>query len=254
MRRLLHPVHVLSWVLFFQIACHPPVEIRKTEMRMVRLSDSISTNDSLSQIMIAPYREKLEKDMNEVLGIADTVLEKGQPESLLGNFVADLVLFRGNLRLSASSGKTADICLLNNGGLRTSLPKGPLTRGKIYELMPFENELVALTISGESCQKLLEYLAESGGMPVSGLNMGIRNKMPVNVQIGGTGFDKLRNYVVLTSDYLASGGDKMSFFSNPVHSDTLHYKVRDAIIDHIRSLDMEGKRIGARKDGRIHAE
>ena len=51
-----------------------------------------------------------------------------------------------------------DFCLLNNGGLRTSLPQGNITRRKIFELMPFENELVVVTISKEKMTDLKAYL------------------------------------------------------------------------------------------------
>ncbi|MCC7302962.1 MAG: 5'-nucleotidase C-terminal domain-containing protein [Bacteroidia bacterium] len=242
------------YTLLLLLACRPPVSIQDSRADVIRLSDSTGGKDSLTERIIAPYREKLEKDMNEVLGYADTLLEKGQPESLLGNAVADLVLIRGNLRLSGTHGYTAQVCLLNNGGLRTSIPKGPITRGKIYELMPFENQLVALTITGQQMSDLAAYLASSGGMPVSGIQMKIVNKSPAVVIVNGTELNKKTNYVILTSDYLAAGGDKMSFFSNPVKTDTLDYLLRDAIIDHIRSLQLEGKKLSGKKDGRIRYE
>ena len=58
-----------------------------------------------------------------------------------------------------------------------------------------------------------------------------------SLSINGVSFDKGRNYFVLTSDYLQSGGDKMDFFKNPVNLHKLDYKVRDAIIDYFKSKD-----------------
>ena len=65
--------------------------------------------------------------------------EWSSPESLLGNFVTDLCLRQYS--------NIADICVMNNGGLRSNLTKGEITRGDIYTLMPFENELVILEFS-----------------------------------------------------------------------------------------------------------
>ena len=125
------------------------------------------------------------------------------------------MLEKGNEYCVKNNIREADICLLNNGGLRTTLPKGNITKGRIFELMPFENELVVLTISGEKTQGLFDFLARVNGMPLAGAEMGIDNKNPVSIIIGGEAFDPGKTYRVLTSDYLAEGGDKMRFFLDP---------------------------------------
>ena len=50
-----------------------------------------------------------------------------------------------------------DICVMNNGGLRSTLAKGKITRGDIYTLMPFENKLVILELDRESYLELLQH-------------------------------------------------------------------------------------------------
>ncbi len=240
--------------LFLLLSCQPGVRLNKSEGSTQKVNAEIQQEDSLSNVLILPYREKLEKDMNEILADNDTLMEKGNPESLLGNFTSDLILSKARKLYAEKSGKEIDLCLLNNGGLRTSLPKGPVSRGKVYELMPFENELVVLTLSGEQIQGLLDYIAKNDGMPVSGIRLGIKNKAVGTVTIGKQGFQSNREYVVVTSDYLAAGGDKMSFFSNPLKTDTLHYKLRDAIIDHLKELKANGTKMTAKLDGRVYYE
>ena len=64
----------------------------------------------------------------------------------------------------------ADICIMNTGGLRNILPKGEITRGDIYKLMSFENELVVLELTENEFKGLLEYLVSRGGEPFSEWN------------------------------------------------------------------------------------
>jgi 2',3'-cyclic-nucleotide 2'-phosphodiesterase (5'-nucleotidase family) len=135
------------------------------------------------------------------------------------------------------------MCILNNGGLRTALPKGEITRGKIFELMPFENELTVITLTGSNAMRMFEYLAGSGGAPVAGIKMGIDNGKPVHVYLGTESFDSLKTYRVVTSDYLANGGDKYSFFKQPLAREDLGIKVRDAIIHFIEKEKKTGKNV-----------
>ncbi len=118
--------------------------------------DSTRTENSKISKLIEPYKTKLDAEMNEVLVISaeEFPKEKGKPETKLGNLVADL-----SFEIAQEYYKDdIDFCLLNFGGLRTSLPKGEITRGKIFELMPFENELVVITISENKLIELIKYL------------------------------------------------------------------------------------------------
>ncbi len=130
---------------------------------------------------------------------------KGYPEGLLGNFVADLILkkardycIRTGSDLDPKKLRGVDFCVLNNGGLRASLPKGEITRGNIFEVMPFGNEVVIVTLSGEKTKELLDFIAQRGGMPISGMKIGIRDHMPVNIMIDGKPFDIKNNYRIAT--------------------------------------------------------
>lgn len=229
--------------------CHRPGQV--TQIESVSIPLDYSTSDTAVSRIIAPYKKEHDAQMMEVLGQTDVAMvkEKDQPEHLLGNFVADVVY-----NASVKAGIKTDLCLLNNGGLRTSLPKGDITRGKIFELMPFDNELVVVEITGDKMRDLLSYIVASGGLPVAGLKMGIKGQVPVNVLINGQPFDKTKNYFVATSDYLSGGGDKMSFFASPVSIKTTGIRIRDALIDHCRNENAKGKKITAALDGRIYYE
>ena len=163
-----------------------------------------------------------------------------------------LILKKANEYYKPQDGIKAHLCILNSGGLRTALPKGEITRGKIFELMPFENELTVVTLSGKNALLLFEYLAKAGGAPVSGIKMGIENEMPSRIFVNGEPFDSLKTYKVVTSDYLANGGDKYSFFKEPLQREDLRVKVRDAIMEFIMEEKQNGKALNSHFDGRIY--
>jgi 2',3'-cyclic-nucleotide 2'-phosphodiesterase (5'-nucleotidase family) len=196
----------------------------------------------------------MDSEMNKVLAYSDQVMIKGNPEGLLNNFVSDLILKKSNEYYKAADGKKVDMCLLNTGGLRQSLPKGAITLGKVYELMPFENYLVIVTLSGVKTKQMFDYIAKVGGMPLSGFAMGMKDTLAVNVTMNGKPFDISKNYTIVTSDYLANGGDKMKFFNDPIKREALGVKVRDAIIIYIKEENEKGNTLKAKLDKRIYYE
>lgn len=206
------------------------------------------------QKMVEPYKKQLDAEMKVVIGSSEVELPKqtGMPETLLGNFVADLVLEYGR-----KIDHETDFAVLNNGGLRSSLPKGDITIGNVYELMPFDNELVIVTMQGDVLLELFGYIASRGGVPLAGLNMKIvkmnGNPVATGILIRNMPFDPGKTYKMITSDYLANGGDSMGFLSTGLIQPTSK-KLRDAIIDHIRLQTANQIKIHPVMDGRISLE
>ena len=205
------------------LACSPEYKLQSYSDKLIEVEAEL---DSSILSIINPYQLEIEDQMNEVLTYTKNNLTKGKPQSTIGNFVTDLCLDYAD----------ADICIMNNGGLRTNIDIGPISRGKIYELMPFENELVILELNKNDYMGLLQYIVQRGGEPFSGIKITIDNKgqiisnsWPVNFELG----EKVK---VLTSDYLANGGDKMSFFKNKKQY-KIGIKLRDAIIDYCSKKD-----------------
>jgi 2',3'-cyclic-nucleotide 2'-phosphodiesterase (5'-nucleotidase family) len=241
------------FLLFFLWSCGPSQQPVYVEGTLIAV-DSLQVQDKNPGIdsVIASYRDALEDQMNEVLAYSAQTMSRGTPEGLLNNFVADLCLEIGRDLYRPGDGHQIDFALLNYGGLRASIRQGPVTLSNVFELMPFENEMVVLTLSPEKTLELFDYLAETSvGMPVSGLRINIENNEVKEVSIRGEEFDPDRNYKVLSSDYLAGGGDNMTFFLDPVHIEVLDMKIRDAIIKHLRQQDKEGKEIKSSLDGRL---
>ncbi|MBO2011525.1 5'-nucleotidase C-terminal domain-containing protein [Hymenobacter negativus] len=200
--------------------------------------------------LIAPYHDKVTAQMAEVLGTAPAPLTKAPGENPLSNFVADLQRERASKELK----EPIALGVMTNGGLRAGFAAGPVTLGSVFELMPFENELVVLDAPGPVIEDLFEYAAHIK-MAVSGATYTVTfDGQPKDIRIGGQLFDvnQDRTYTIAISDYLATGGDNLSFFKalTPRHTNVL---LRTAIADHIRDLTKAGQPISARVEGRVKA-
>ena len=145
--------------------------------------------------IVSPYRVSLEAEMNVVLGEAACTMSKARPEGALGNFVADIVQNYAKQYFNQFIDYNPVITILNNGGLRAPINEGPILLRNIYELMPFDNEIVFVRVKQEKFADVIAYLEQSGGEPVAGFRK------------GDAPFDS--DFWIATSDYLASGGDKI---------------------------------------------
>ena len=230
-----------------------PVLVPEVSNAVITTVDSVNVSevDSSAMRIISPYRDSMQKSMNEILAFSEQSMSRGLPESLLGNFVADIVLDRASVALQGNGNPVPDFCLLNNGGLRSSLPAGSILLRHAYELMPFDNEIVILELSGSDTEKLFQFICEKKGAPVSGVRIVIDSTGCADVMIRNTPFNKNRNYKVATSDYLAGGGDGADFFKGALSEVKTGIKVRDAIIDYLRSETAQGRNIKYSTDGRI---
>lgn len=178
-------------------------------------------------------------DMSRVIGHSDSSLLAYAPESPLGNFVADVVFEAGFQYASTHeicSDSNAIFSLLNFGGLRTSITQGPITRGDIYELMPFDNTVVIVKISKDSLFGMLDYFFVMKGQPVSNIRINL-DSAARSVLIGSAGTQTPEFVYVITSDYLANGGDKMNFLKNPVDRWDTGMLMRDVLISYIQKKD-----------------
>ena len=227
-----------------------PVQLTRIEGKLIPVDSSVANSKILDSI-IAPYRDKVDKEMNIVLSYAPESLikERGTAETNIGNFMADVCYERGEPIFNKKTGKHIDFVLLNFGGIRAGIPKGPVTLSSAYEVMPFENSMVVVEMSYPKIQELLNYLAQSGSAhPISKqLHLVFSDAKPVSAKLLGKDLSPKRTYYVLTSDYLQHGGDRMNFFKNPVSLFNLNYKIRNAIIDTFKAKDT----IRAVVDGRI---
>jgi 2',3'-cyclic-nucleotide 2'-phosphodiesterase (5'-nucleotidase family) len=187
--------------------------------------------------LLKPYSSKLDATMNTVIGFATGTLNKKQPESGLGNFMADAMKQMAEKKF----GIPVDAAFMNDGGIRSYIPKGNITTGKIYELMPFDNLVVTQEVSGVVLLRFLDKTASDGGWPVSsGVQMGIKDKKAVNVLLNGKPIDPAGKYTIVNSDYVANGGSDCDMLRGIPYRNK-GYLLRDALIEYISALTKQGK-------------
>jgi 2',3'-cyclic-nucleotide 2'-phosphodiesterase (5'-nucleotidase family) len=203
--------------------------------------------DKSYETYLQPIKQKIDAQMNVVIGQAAETMKGHGPESLLSNFSADVY------RQAASEflGEKVDISVVNLGGLRTVVTAGNITIGKVFELMPFENELVVVWLKGEKLNDLLQYFASMGGEGVSGLRMEIDHGKAVNVTIDGKSINQDKLYSIATNDYLAGGNDNMIQLAQNEKRLNTGIKVRNMLLDYIKKETQKGNKIQSKLDGRI---
>ncbi len=232
------------------VSCTPKLyQTTQKQHLQVKITDSIPEDKEIVA-MIAPYKKSLDEKMNVEIGqSAMEMTKEGAPQNLLCNFVADLLLSEIN---EYKDYQKVDIAFGSSGGLRNNIPKGKITVRHIYELMPFDNEIVLLTLYGYDIIKLTDFLATKGtGIFAGGSFVITKDKKSVQVKINGVPIDENRTYRVITSDYIANGGDNLKFLLQAVKRENTGILFRDMIINYIKK---QKEPLSARLDDRMTKE
>lgn len=213
--------------------------IQKVESTTILIQTNIPEDEHISEI-ITPYKKKVDVAMESTLAYAPRSLTKKDSKynTAIGNMMADAVFEMANPVFQGRTGYPFNAVLLNHGGIRSILSKGDVTTRTAFEIMPFENEVVVVELSGKQMRQLFEYLAAGTAHPISGMQLilGINNNI-VDARIQGQPIIDNETYFIATSDYLQRGGDNMTFFGKPVSVLTLDYKIRNVLIDYFKKYD-----------------
>jgi 2',3'-cyclic-nucleotide 2'-phosphodiesterase (5'-nucleotidase family) len=154
-------------------------------------------------------------------------------ESAEGNWFTDLML---------AAHPEAHVALTNGGGLRADIPAGDLTYGRLYEAMPFDNRFAVIDLKGKHIRRLVTTNIQRGSGIYSwgGLTAKARCKngeLAVDIKVGGKPLADEASYKLVTSDFLASGGDVSAIGRLKLPQDAIKMTdviIRDAIADVLR--------------------
>lgn len=243
-RRFFFPI--LLAVLPVFSACHKPYYIEQHQQRFYAI-DKQRQPDTAVMSWLSPYKKGVDTQMQVVIGHTDIPLTKAQPESTLGNFMADAQL---------EAGKRIDpkvvASVVNYGGIRlTYLSPGPITKGKMYELMPFDNMLCIAEIPGRVLREFCDAMAQRKGWPVAGLAFTIsKEKKAENILVDGKPLNDNLVYKVALNDYTARGGDNCDFLV-PLKKKYTSIFLRDVLIDYVAALEQESKPLHPNLEKRI---
>jgi 5'-nucleotidase len=164
-------------------------------------------------------------------------------ESALGNLIAD----------SQRKAMGADFAFMNPGGIRTDIYAGEVNWGQLYSVLPFNNYLVKMELTGQQIYDLLNQQFPPGRMlQVSGLTYTWDNKLPppgriVEVRREGKPLDRAATYTVTVNNFLAEGGDKFPVLNEGANQVTGPQDLK-ALCDYLQSLPQP---VTAKTEGRI---
>jgi 5'-nucleotidase/UDP-sugar diphosphatase len=194
---------------------------------------------------IKKVQNEVEKGYDEVIGISEYTLTRGQGEAPLNNLICDAMV----------DATRADFSFTNFGGIRSNLEAGPITPRDIFKVLPFGNSLVVLHLPGEFLKELIEAkiadnrsgLAIGGGQVIYDREGIDGNKIRV-FKIAGESIQTDKVYRVTTTDYLAEGNSGLVQLIELPDSqvDQTGILLRDAVTQYIQKrsplkIKMDGR-------------
>ena len=231
---------VLLLTFFYLSSCtQQKYYVSKIEGKKISLANNLPQNSAIDAF-VKPYREHIDSDLSTVLAYCPETLEKsnGKWQTDIGDFLADITLLKANEVFLKRENKKIDLCMLNYGGIRSIIPKGNLTARNAFEVMPFENTAIVLTLKGAQILELTRYfIAGKKPHPLAGIAFEIKNNSAQNILIQGKPLEIDKIYYIVTSDYLSNGGDNMIFFKKAAPQYDLNYKLRNIVIDYFKEVD-----------------
>ena len=177
------------------------------------------------------YEAELQPILGRVLGKTTAELDHDRyaGPSLLGEWTCEVMREKVGVQ----------IAMTNGGGLRTNIPAGEITAGKLYEVMPFDNTLYTMKLSGADVKANIEHgimNEDIGWVQIAGVRVTYDPKAEAGKRItsmvleDGTPVEMDEYYTVVTNDFMATGGDKYNFKNAKDTIDTF-IPVRDAMMD-----------------------
>ncbi len=208
-------------------------QLVKAEPSLDHLYERADTlkDDPNTLTLYQKYETELEPILGRVLGQTTVELDHDRyaGPSLLGEWVCEVMREKVG----------AQIAMTNGGGLRTSIPAGNITAGKLYEVMPFDNTLYVLKISGADVKANIEHGIMNdnvGWIQISGVRVTYDKKAEAGNRIismvlaDGRPVEMDEYYTVVTNDFMATGGDNYNF-SQAVETNNTFLPVRDALME-----------------------
>lgn len=242
--KLFH-IHYSLFIILCLAACHKqPVKVASVTTVAIPVDASADgIQDSSYTAYLAPTKAALEREMGVQIGYAPEKLWVGEPECPMLNWATDALWEAAK---PVYPGKV-DVAIVNMGGMRCPWEAGPVTKGNVFELMPFDNELVVLTLKGEDIIALCESFARYGGQGVAGMTVKVVDGNLADVQVGGKAVDPKALYTVATSDYLSGGTDHMDALTHYTEYWKSGLLIRDLYLEAVEKQDT----IRAAVDGRM---
>lgn len=195
------------------------------------------SKDQQGNELYMKYEDELRPILDEVIASTNTELSHERHGdggvTVLGKWTTDVMRELGDTQIAVT----------NEGGLRTSIPKGDITVGKLYEVMPFDNTLITMDLTGAQLKRVIEngiLNKDIGWIEISGAKVYYDKDKEVGARISAIILDNgeevkmEKTYSVCTNDFMYAGGDKYDFSGATNVRDT-NKPIRDMVIEYLRN-------------------
>lgn len=205
--------------------------------------------------MLAPYSEKV-RALSLVIGNTEGNLKKDPiGAGNLGNFVTNAMLREAKQK----SGRQIAFAIMNAGGLRKNeIAKGQLRASDIFELLPFENALLLIDLSGAQLLKIIQSGtrdAQAGARIQFRWNAQNRTEVIAAKLIDAQGerdIDPNAVYSIVTIDYLYNlKSGTYGVLQEAKNVQPLYVTLRDAVLNYVRAETAAGRSVPSQLDDRF---
>ena len=223
------------------------------------LIDSTLDDDPAVTKMVAVYAPKV-RELDVVIGRLRGELKKGGTGAgSLGNFVTDGMRWQATMK----TGKTITLAVMNSGGMRrNTIGEGELRARDIFELLPFENALITVDLTGEQLRKLLETVlvsneAQSGARIIFKTTpepekKNVAQSIRLREGTAENEIDPAKIYTVVTIDYVYNvGGARWGIFREGTNMKALGITLRESLMNYVKSETAAGRDVKPNLDGRF---
>ena len=229
----------------------------KTDVKVTESQvDASLSDDTTVDSIVAPYTEKV-RNLTLVIGRFDNDLKKVSPGGgAIGSLVADGIRFEAERRL----GKPVTLAIMNAGGLRKNeIKAGEIRASDIFELLPFENSLIAVDLTGAQLSTLLPLGvrdAQSGARIQYKWSAQNKAEFISGKLVDSEGreqeIDPAKVYTIVTIDYLYNlNSGSYAILREAKKVTPLGVTVREAMMDYVKAQTAAGKAIQARGKDRL---
>ena len=190
--------------------------------------DRASRDAVMTELLEPHLRRADERGRSPVTTLAEALSGSATGDRKLGTLIAEAT------RLVAE----ADVGLHNPGGTRADLPAGTITHADVHRVVPFDNAIVRLRLSGRDLRRLVQQVGPRyyfANLRVSSEGAGGRGGVATLVFATGQQVRDEGTYTLATSDYLADGGDNLRWLAE-LPREAVGTTVLDAVVSHLRAL------------------
>ena len=227
-----------SALLFSLLSLSLSAQATLTKAEVIPVAATVPEDEAIQKV-IAPLAAEIKATFDQPLVPAPLGVFRGRrgEENLLGYWVADVM----RQAAQAVVGSPVRFAITNAGGLRSNLRPGQLKVGDIFEMMPFENELVVIELTGaEVIQVVKEGIVRRGGEPCSGVKAVVGGTPDAGTYTltwdDGSPIDPAAIVKVATSDYLYGGGDSIPTLKKGRKPFTTGVTLRQMLLDQCTGL------------------